>query len=255
MKWLCIAAAIWLLGGCKEDALRTPVMAPTPPSETVQLAQVSAAVSQARKDNGKNPEGPPRQAVDLQLSVAQAGLPPTGAKEAASAAETSALVFAGKIEEATKRATTAELALADLRAQAARERAEGEARLKAFIAEAEQRVRAANAQAEHEAYLRVVSIFGIIGGAVVLLGIGCAVTGWSRIGVLGIPAGILIGGSGLLWGQPWFLWTVGGGVVLCAVAAGIFWAVRVYEARHPIKLSAAPAPAGPGTQSERPETG
>jgi len=57
------------------------------------------------------------------------------------------------------------------------------------------------------------------------------VTGWSRIGLSLVPAGVALGSSGLLWGKPWFLYTVGGSLALCCVAVGILWAVNVSRQR------------------------
>jgi hypothetical protein len=241
---LLLLALLCHLVGCDDKAQPRPVVVPTPPSETQQLSRVSAAVSQARADNAQNPEGLPKQAVDLQLSVAQAGLPVAAAVDKTEAKDTSALVFAGKLEAALQRAVKAEQGLVTLRGQVEKERQEGTARLNEVIADAERKVREAEERARREAYVRVVSIFAIIGGAITIIGIICAVSGWHRIGVVGIPAGILIGGSGLLWGQVWFTITVGAGVLLCAIGGGIFWAVRAFESRS----SSAGAPPIPPTK-------
>lgn len=226
---LLLSAVCLLLTAC--DDTGSPVVAAAPPAQTDQLSIARAAVDQLKRDNAQNPEGPARQAVDLQAGVAQAALPAAKPEHADGAAELSALVFAGKLDEALKRAVTAEQSAARFQAAAQAEREAGAARLREVIAQAERDVRAARAAAEREAYLRVVSVFALIGAAITIGGIVCAVTGWSRIGVLGIPAGILVGGSGLLWGRPWFLWTIGGALILGAIAGGIFWAVRVHEAR------------------------
>lgn len=248
MKFRCsifdfgLLAAVLALSACKTE-LPPPLVVAAPPAQAKTLSQVSAAVGQLREDNQKNPDGPAKQAVDLQARIAQAGLAKPTEADARNAAETSALVFAGKLAAAEARAAKAEGALAQLRQEWQAEQAAAKSRIDQLIADYEARLAAAQAAAERAAYVRVVSIFAIIGGAVTLIGIGCAVTGWSRIGILCIPSGIIIGGSGLLWGKPWFIWTVGGGVLLCAIAGGIFWAVRVLEGGHPLaKATPAPAP-------------
>lgn len=217
------------LTGCDEET-RT-VVAPEPPSQPANLSKVSAAVGQLKKDNASNPDGPAKTAVDLQAGIALSGLDKAKPEDVLKAAEVSALVFAGRIEEATKRATAAEIELGQLRETVKIERDQAKADMVKIIDDAEDRVRNAEAKANKEAYLRVVTAFALLGGIITLAGIACAVTGWSRIGVLGIPAGILIGGSGLLWGKPWFLITVGIGVILVSIAGGIRWAVSVHDAR------------------------
>jgi hypothetical protein len=229
-----LAFVAFALTGCEEPA-PTVVVAPEPAAQAEQLSKVRAAVDQAKTDNAANPDGHAKQAVDLQLTVAQSGLPVAQPEHKAAPAELSALVFAGKLDEALTRAATAETNLAALKRDADKQREQAAEEMRRVIADFNARLAAAAATAEREAYLRVVSVFAIIGGAITLIGIACAVTGWSRIGVLCIPAGIAIGGSGLLWGKPWFLWTIGGGVILCAVAAGIWWAVRHYESRNASK--------------------
>jgi hypothetical protein len=239
ISWICALSLALALSGCEQDD-SAPVIAPQPASQTAQLSGARAAVDQLRRDNAKNPDGPAKQAVDLQAGVAQAALPEAKPADAAKAAELSALVFAGRLEEALKRAMVAESEAAQLRAQSQAELAASEARISQIIAEARAQVSAAQAKAQRSALLLVVGIFAVIGGAITLAGIVCAVTGWSRIGILGIPAGILIGGSGLLWGRPWFVYSVGAGVLLTAVAFGIFWAVKVHDARAAKSSSSTP---------------
>jgi hypothetical protein len=241
--WLIViaaAAVVAFLPGCDEP--KPAVVAPEPPSQPEQLSRVSAAVQQIRTDNAQNPDGPAKDAVDLQAQIASAGLPKPKPVHAAESAEVSALVFAGKYEAAVKRAATAEIELARLTDQTAKERSAGEQRLREIIADAERRIAAAQADAEKEAYLRVVSVFAVLGGAVSLAGLVCLITGWSRIGALLIPLGIILGGSGLLWGKPWFTYSIGGAVLLGGIALGIRWAVSVYEQRR----GAAPIPSAAG---------
>jgi hypothetical protein len=231
-----------LLAGCNEPA--PAVVAAVPPSQPEQLSRVSAAVGQLRKDNAQNPPGPAQQAVEIQAKIAESGLPKAQPEHAADAAETSALVFAGKLEAAVTRATTAEIELTRLADAVERERADGAQRLRDVLADAERRIAAAQAAANKEAYLRVVSVFAVIGGAVALAGLVCLITGWSRIGALGIPAGIILGGSGLLWGKPWFIYTIGAFVLLSGIALGIRWAVSIYERKAAPAISAVGATPG-----------
>jgi len=245
LKAVSLISLCLLLVGCKKESPLPPVVVATAPSQDETLSKVSAAVGQLRKDNEQNPEGPAKQAVELQGRIAASGLPGAKPTDAADAAETSALVFAGQLEKAIKRATLAEITLDQLKERSAKEQAESKKRLDDYIAEAERRVQAANDEAQHKAYLLVVGAFAVIGGAITVGGVVCAVTGWSRIGVLAIPAGILIGGSGLLWGKPWFLWTVGSGVILSAIAMGIYWAVTIYERKGaPTNSAAGVTPGG-----------
>lgn len=248
-RWLaCVlilvaAYVLAFLPGCDEP--RPAVVAPEPPSQPEQMSRVSAAVHQLRQDNAQNPPGPAKDAVDLQAQVAQSGLAKARPEHAAEAAELSALVFAGKLTEAVKRATTAEIELARLADAVQRERDEGAQRLRDIIAEAERKVAEAQAEAERQAYLLVVSVFAVIGGAVVVAGLICLLTGWRRIGALGIPVGIIIGGSGLLWGKPWFTYSIGAAVLLTGIAIGIRWAVSLYERKPaPIPSAVGATPGG-----------
>lgn len=235
-----------LLAGC-ETPTPPPVVLAEPPAQAKTLSQVAAAVQQLRTDNAQNPDGPAKQAVDLQARVAQSGLDAPTEADVANAAETSELVFAGRIADAEARAAKAEVALGALRKEWAQEQAAAQARIQKLIDDYESRLAVAHAEADKEAYLRVVTAFAIFGLVVSGFGIFCAVTGWSRIGVLCIPAGILLGGSGLLWGKPWFLYTVGGALLLLAVAAGIRWAVSLYERpAAPVPPASAPAPSRAG---------
>lgn len=224
-----IGVTLFGLLGCETD--RTPVVAPEAPSLGAAQSKAAAAVAAAQLANSHNPEGLPKEATDRELTVAAAALPAPEPADLTEANERVMLVLAGRLEDAAKRYAAAESEAARLRQQIERERAESEARIKQILADSERRVKAAQEQAEREAYLRVVTVFAGIGGIIAVGGLALALTGWNRMGVLGIPAGILIGGSGLLWGKPWFLWTVGGGVILTCVAIGIWWAVSVYERR------------------------
>lgn len=230
MKKLVAILALFLVG-CEADYQTPPVIAQAP-SQPAQLSGVRAAVDQARTDNVRNPDGPAKQAVDLHLATAQAGLPEAARADKDKSAEVSALVFAGKLEEATKRAAVIEVQLEQLKAAVLKEREQAAETLRATLAEAEARVRDAKAKAGREAYLRVVSTFATLGSAILLVGIGMVVlTTFKRLGVALIIAGPVIGGSGLLWGQKWFLITMGVGVALVGLAGGIWWAVSVYETR------------------------
>lgn len=241
ISYLLLAIGLTILVGCKEQDPPPPVVVAESPAQTETLSKVSAAVGQIRKDNQQNADGPAKQAVDLQARIAQSGLGEPTEADAKESAETSALVFAGEIAKAESRATRAEVEAGNLRKQWQADQAASKERIDQIIADYERRIAAAQAEADRKAYLMVVSVFAVIGGAITLVGIGCAVTGWSRIGIMCIPGGIIIGGSGLLWGKVWFLFTIGGGVLLCAVAAGIYWAVRVYEGRRPV-ITPAPEP-------------
>lgn len=225
-----LALLLLLLAGCESQTAAPQVTAESP-TRTKQLSKVAAAVGQAQEDLQGISPSPHKDAVEIQLGVAQAGLPQPSADDRREAKEISELAIRGELDVAKKRARDLEAELSDLREKADREAQEAKARIEKIIADYEAKLKQAKADADREAYLRVVSVFAIIGGIVSLIGIACAVTGWSRVGILCIPAGILIGGSGLLWGKPWFIWTMGGAVILCAVAGGIWWAVSIYEQR------------------------
>ena len=223
---------IALTSGCDEQDPRI-LVSPEPPTQAAQLSKVRAAVDQAKEDNTQNPDGPAKAAVDLQLGVAQSGLPESKVEDRAEPAELSALVFAGKLDEALTRSITAERALASLKDQARLDREAAAEQLRQVITKAETRVREAEAKAEREAYLAVVKVFAVIGGACVIVGLGLVVwTTYKRIGAMLIVAGPVIGGSGLLWGKPWFYLTVGIAVLIAGIASGIWWAIGVYEKRN-----------------------
>jgi hypothetical protein len=220
-----LAGIAFLFSGCDEEKINVTAESA---SQVDQLSRVRASVDRIRADNKLNPDGPAKQSVELHASVAQAGLPEAKPDDAENAAKISSLVFAGKIEEATTRAVKAESEVARLLELADAERQQSAEKIRAVIAEAEMRVK-------QEAYLAVVKVFSVIGGTVLLAGIGmCVLSTWKRLGAALIVAGPVIGGSGLLWGQRWFMLTMGIGVLLAGVALGIWWGISAYE-----KISAA----------------
>lgn len=86
---------------------------------------------------------------------------------------------------------------------------------------------AAKSDAQRAAYLGVVKIFASIGALISALGVGILL--WStykRAGWLVLAAGPLVGGSGLLWGKPWFYVPLGVGA-LCLIFAGIIKTVWI----------------------------
>lgn len=103
--------------------------------------------------------------------------------------------------------------------------------LKGEIDDLREQLRKAKDDAQRAAFLGVVRVFAVLGGALTLAGV--LVFLWStykRAGILLAVAGPVVGGSGLLWGKPWFVLMVGTGVILVGVAVGIRYAWAVLDA-------------------------
>lgn len=86
---------------------------------------------------------------------------------------------------------------------------------------------AAKSDAERAAYLGVVRTFACIGAIISAVGVGLLLwSTYNRAGWLVLAAGPLVGGSGLLWGKPWFYVPLGVGA-LCLIFAGIIKTVWI----------------------------
>lgn len=185
-----------------------------------------------------------------ELTVAQGRLADVkpDANEVAAAAERRALVEAGRAEEARQNAIAAAEAgrrdaalIVELRATAARLAAERDKLTAELIAQAE-RNRIANeaalAKARDEARGGVLRSqvawlnrigFGCMAVAIGSLGVGLAIGGVAairRVGPLAVVAGVgalLCFGTAQIVGAPWFLWAVGG-VLLVLVTWFAVWA-------------------------------
>ena len=104
-------------------------------------------------------------------------------------------------------------------------------RLNDRIATLERDLEKAKSDAQRAAFLGVVRVFAVIGGALTLGGVLIAL--WStykRAGIILACAGPVIGGSGLLWGKWWFTLSVGAGVLLVGAAVGIRYVFGVLDA-------------------------
>jgi hypothetical protein len=87
-------------------------------------------------------------------------------------------------------------------------------------------------KAEKDAYLWVVKVFAAIGAACFVAGLAMFIwTTYKHAGIICMVAGPVIGGSGLLWGKPWFTLTIGIGAVLIGLAIGIKHVWAVIDAR------------------------
>ena len=170
------------------------------------------------------------------------------ANEVAAAAERRALQEAGRAAEARANAEAAAgqgrmdaIKIAELQATATSERARADAAVAAYAAQAE-RNRIANeaalAKARDEARNGVLRSqvawlnrigFGCMAVAIGALGIGLAIGGVAairRVGPLAVVAGVgalLCFGTAQIVGAPWFLWAVGG-VLLVLVTWFAVWA-------------------------------
>jgi len=232
---LTLCGALLALTGCAHaPALRAPRVLVAPESEAARAREsaISAHVAQAAEDNQLNAPSLARQAVDLQLRAAGVGLPLPELGDAQRAAALSAAAHSGDEGKAHGALAAAHSRMAALTTQHARERELRALELQRTISDFNAELNAAQAEANRQAQLRITTLFALLGGGVTLLGVVSAVTGWSRVGVSLIPAGVALGGSGLLWGRPWFLYTVGGSLALCCVAVGILWAVQVSRKRE-----------------------
>lgn len=199
------------------------VIADAVPSEAPTLSGVSAAVGQALIDNEQNPEGPAKEAVRGNLTVAKAGLPAPAPADAKAASKLSGLFFAGQMLAAMQLQQEHAGELARLRAQMDRERAEAKAKLEAEIA----RIKS---EAEEKTRRLIGSIF--FGGAALALvaGVLC-LTVFRGVPMIGpkliagcfVLAGVLSGtGIAILKAMqsPWIVYTglgIAGAVVVAVV--------------------------------------
>jgi len=208
------------------------LVAPESEAARARDSAISAHVAQAAEDNAKNAPSLARQAVDLQLRAARVALPLSEPADAQQAAALSAAAYSGDETRAQAAFAQARARIAKLTAEHTREREQRALDLQRTISNFNAELAAAQAEANRQAQLRITQLFALLGAGVSIVGVISAVTGWSRIGLSLVPAGVALGGSGLLWGKPWFLYTVGGALALCCVAVGILWAVSVSRQRR-----------------------
>jgi len=223
-------------GGRGSRALPPPTVLVAPESEAARAREsaISAHVAQAIDDNALAPPSLPREAVAAQLKAATHALPTPSPQDSANATALSAAVYSGDEQKAQTATLEARTRIAKLTTEHAREREARALELQRTISDFNAELKAAQAEANRQAQLRITQLFALLGAGVSIVGVISAVTGWSRIGVALIPAGVALGGSGLLWGKPWFLYTVGGSLALCCVAVGILWAVQVSRSKKQI---------------------
>lgn len=209
-------------------------------------SKAAAAVGAAAVANGRNPDGPPKDAVAGELGEAARWLPTASGDDAAEAMRRINLVLTGQRDEAraayaksdaerlasnaaaAKAATERESALRErdaarqeARDAVAKAQADADARVNAYKLESEGRIREANANAERvirEANARAVRlIFFPIAGVLALAAFAFAGLAWVRDSVhLWAMAGIALGLSIVACAVPiaitsgWFLWVAGG---------------------------------------------
>jgi|GEM_PF-1040635 len=228
--WLCTGCASGLAGG---RGSRAPTVLVAPESEAARAKEsaLAAHVAQATLDNSQSPESLPKQAVAAHLTLASHALPSPTPEDFTKAAALSEAVYSGDAARAQAASVEARARIAKLTAEHAREREARSLELQRTISDFNAELKAAQAEANRQAQLRLTQLFGLLGAVVSGIGLVSAVTGWSRVGLSLVPAGVALGGSGLLWGRPWFLYLVGGSLALCCVAVGILWAVQVSRSR------------------------
>ncbi len=218
----------------------------TADAEAERLAKLRANVDAAA--GAPNIEAAPVAVNELTVAQGRLADVQPDAAEVAAAAERRALVEAGRAEEARQNALAAAEAgkrdaalIAELRGTAAKLAAERDKLAADLIAQAE-RNRIANAAALAEArdearngvlrsqvaWLNRIG-FGCMAVAIGSLGIGLAIGGIAalrRVGPLAVVAGVgslLCFGTAQIVGAPWFLWAVGG-VLLVLVTWFAAWA-------------------------------
>jgi len=222
------------MGGGRGSRAATVLVAPESEAARARESAISAHLSQAAEDNALNAPSLAREAVNLQLQAARVGLPLSELADAQRAALLSEAAHSGDATKAHAASVEARARIAKLATEHAREREARALDLQRTISDFNADLKAAQAEANRQAQLRITTTFAMLGAGVVILGVVSAVTGWSRVGVSLIPAGVALGGSGLLWGRPWFLYLVGGALALCCVAVGIAWAVSVSRQREEV---------------------
>jgi len=230
---LTLCGALLALSGCGHapPPSRAVLVAPESQAARARESAISAHVAQAAEDNQLNAPSLARQAVNLQLQAARVALPLPELGDAQRAAALSAAAHSGNAAKAQAASAEAHSHMAALTQEHTREREARALELERTISHFNAELKAAGQEANRQAQLRITTTFALLGGGVTLLGVVSAVTGWSRVGLSLIPAGVALGGSGLLWGRPWFLYTVGGSLALCCVAVGLLWAVQVSRNR------------------------
>jgi len=239
---LLVVAASLALTGCASGPMgggrgsRAPTVLVAPESEAARAREsaISAHLAQAIDDNNQAPPSAPREAVAAHLNAASHALPSPTPEDFQKAAALSEAIYSGDATKAHAASVEARARIAKLTSEHAKEREARALDLQRTISDFNADLKAAQAEANRQAQLRITTTFAMLGAGVVILGVVSAVTGWSRIGLSLIPAGVALGGSGLLWGRPWFLYTVGGSLALCCVAVGIAWAVSVSRQREEV---------------------
>lgn len=233
MKTSLRLVALLALAGCVSAPLPPPQVSPTPPVVEATLAsKVSAAIEGAKLANESNPDGLPKQAVERELKIASAPLPPPTATDLNAAIDRVELMIAGKLDEADKAYAMAQSEIMSLKEQLIKERAAAAIKLQSEINRLEKEkvdaVRAAKDEAEKEQRRLLNFIFHGCGALLVLVGVGCFTFLSSipflgpRIGLMLISAGAASIGAGIAvnWvlSHAWVLWIAIGVPLLVAIA-------------------------------------
>ena len=196
---LLILAATILLAGCK-SVPPPPLVGSVNPSGlasaiTAKEAVISGAATEIKTANRENPNPASQSTIDagvVKIETAIASAP--------------ALDHIKEIEAMAKQHNDLAAAYSNLRDE----------------------FNAYKQKAEKDAYLWVVKVFAAIGAACFVAGLAMFIwTTYKHAGIICMVAGPVIGGSGLLWGKPWFTLTIGIGAVLIGFAIGIkhVWAI------------------------------
>lgn len=193
-------AALLFVGGCQSGLQRREIVTNTDPAPMVKGqadkdAEIGDAAGKIAKANEANTNPESRATIADQVKRIMDAL--RGAS--------------WKAVEATVNQLVAERNEAQAHA----------AKLQDRIDQLERDLAAAKDDANRQAYLGVVRTFAAVGAVISAIGVGLLL--WStykRAGWLVLAAGPLVGGSGLLWGKPWFYIPLGVGA-LCLVFAGI----------------------------------
>jgi len=231
---LLFTALSFALTGCASGRMgggrgsRAPTVLVAPESEAARAKESAISAHLAHAPSLA------REAVNLQLQAARVGLPLSEPVDAQRAALLSEAAHSGDEVKAQAAFVEARSRIAKLTSEHAKEREARALDLQRTISDFNAELKAAQQEANRQAQLRITTLFALLGAVVSGIGLVSAVTGWSRVGISLVPAGVALGGSGLLWGKPWFLYLVGGSLALCCIAVGILWAVQVSRSKKQV---------------------
>lgn len=194
-------AALLFVGGCQSSGLqRREIVTNTDPAPTLgeienKDAVVGDAATKIATANKANTDPTSRFAIDVEVKR---------------------ILDVLRLSSWTKTKETIERLVTERNAAQAHA-----AKLQDRIDQLERDLTAAKDDANRQAYLGVVRTFAAVGAVISAIGVGLLL--WStykRAGWLVLAAGPLVGGSGLLWGKPWFYIPLGVGA-LCLIFAAI----------------------------------